>query len=428
MVLEPPAPVPNPVVQFLSKYNPFYLLSACCMLFGVFAMNDSLDWSPIPMSQLLTMIVTLNVYEAMLIALACFLLRRGIRRDAMILLVIEAFFLADVGFLNMEVFARNPWVGLVVNTLVLAAAAAKVLLVCHAAGIPLVDGKFAFVLVQLGVLFAVPGMFSIIAEPRDQKLPMFAIYAGWWLAGGLPLAYAVLVGSADVFRRRFDGRAAGIDVVVARVLLVVPMLSLVAHLCLANWIYKVPFHPLNLAPLLLGLAVAIGHFDHHVATLAWRMRMQLALPFCAIALSAIKFPSDLVFQLGGNGAPGAGFGITPLRTMLVASALVYLDGLWLHRHAYFAWGAGLCLGFAGMGQSVGSINDNSLHLAKSSTSVLARLIPRTLFAWGFVSVVAAFVLLALGAAVSVLRKDAGPIAVEEIGGGGGAGDREMDES
>src|SRR5687768_11000596 len=236
MVLEPPAPVPNPVVKFLNQYNPFYLLSACCMLFGVFAMNDSLDWSPIPMSQLLTMILTLNVYEAMLIGLACFLLRRGIKRDAMILLVIEAFFLADVGFLNMEVFARSPWIGLVVNTLVLGAAVLKVALIFRAAGLSLVDGKFAFVVIQLGVLFAVPGMFSIIAQPRDQKLPMFAIYAGWWLAGALPVAYAVLVGSLDLFRRRVDDRPPGIDLIVARVLLVLPMLSLIAHLCLANWI------------------------------------------------------------------------------------------------------------------------------------------------------------------------------------------------
>ena len=80
MVLEPPAPVPNPLLKFLSQYNPFYLLSAACMLFGVFAMNDSLDWSPIAMSKLLTMILTLNVYEAMLIGLSVFLLRRGIRR------------------------------------------------------------------------------------------------------------------------------------------------------------------------------------------------------------------------------------------------------------------------------------------------------------------------------------------------------------
>jgi hypothetical protein len=290
-------------------------------------------------------------------------------------------------------------------------------MVLRAAGVSLADGKFAFVVIQLGVLFAVPGIFSIVAKPRDQNLPMFAVYAGWWLAGALPVAYAVLVGSVDVFRRPYDRPSAGIDAIVSRVLLVVPMLSLIAHLCLANWIYKVPFHPLNFAPLLLGFAIAVGHCDQHVATLAWRMRMQLTLPFCAIALSAIKFPSDLVFPLAGTATPNAFLTVTPLRMALVASALVYLDGLWLHRHAYFAWGAGMCLAFAGMGHSVGSINENSLNMAKSSANAFDRLIPKTLFAWGFVSVVAAFLLLAIGAAISVMRKDTGPIAVEEVGDG-----------
>src|SRR5687768_4433687 len=214
MVLEPPAPVRSPVVDFLNRYNPFYLLSACCMLFGLFAMNDSLDWSPIPISRLLTMIFMLNVYEAMLIGLAVFLLKRGIRRDAMMLMLIEAFFLVDVGFLNMEIFARDPLIGLIVNTLVLGAAVVKVALLFRAAGIPFADGRFAFTVVQLGVLFAVPGIFAIVAEPRDQKLPMFAVYGGWWLCGLLPVAYATLVGSVNVFLPRADGRWAGMERVI----------------------------------------------------------------------------------------------------------------------------------------------------------------------------------------------------------------------
>src|SRR5215208_6611083 len=117
MVLEPPAPVQSPLIKFLNQYNPFYLLSAACMLFGVFALNDSLDWSPIGLRKLLTMIVMLNVYEAVVIGLAVFLLKRNIRRDGLLLLIVEAFFLADVGFLNMEVFATNVATGLIVNVL-----------------------------------------------------------------------------------------------------------------------------------------------------------------------------------------------------------------------------------------------------------------------------------------------------------------------
>jgi hypothetical protein len=368
----------------------------------VFALNNSLDWSPLPRGNLLTMIVTLNVYEVFLIALAIFLLGRNVRRDAMMLLLIEAFFLADVGFLNMEVFATDAKVGLLVNTLVLAAAVVKVALVFRAAGIPLLDGRFAFVVMQLAILFAIPGIFAIVAQPHDQKLPMLAIYGGWWLAGLLPVAYAVLVGSFDLFRQPPDGRPAGIDVIVARVLLVLPMLSLIAHLCLANWVYKVTFHPLNLAPLLIGLAVAIGRADQHVATLAWRMRMQLALPFVAIALSAIRFPHEMMFPL-------AGVSISPLRIALAAAAMAYLDGLWLHRHAYFAWAAGACLAMTGMGHSVASINTNSIEMAKTSASPFDKFVPKTLAQWGVASVAMAFVLLALGAMLSLMRRAPEPV-------------------
>ena len=413
--LDVPSDVPPPSTRTkaanvsLSKlivdYNPFYLLSAACMLFGIFALNDSLDWSPIPLKKLLTMIVTLNVYELAVIGLAVFLMKRNIRRDALLLLIVEAFFLADVGFLNMEIFTVSARIGLLVNAFVLAAAVFKVALVFRAARIPLADSRFVFVTMQLAILFAVPGIFAIIAQNKSDFLSPLAILGGWWLAGVLPVAYTMTVGTVDIFRRSPTGAPASISTIVSRVLLVLPMLSLIAHLCLANWVYKVTFHPLNFAPLLLGCAVMIGHADQHIATLAWRMRMQLVLPFVAIALSAIRFPRDMIF-------PFMSFDVSPLRVTLIVAALVYLDGLYIHRHAYFAWAAGLCFAFAGMGHSVGSINDNSVRMARSSANVFDRLAPKTLAEWGMLSIVASFVLLGLGAIISLLKRPM-PV-VEEV--------------
>src|SRR2546423_15627686 len=100
MVTETEIKARPPLLRLFVDYNPFYVMSAMCMLFGVFAINDSLNWSPIPLKNLLTMIVTLNVYEAALIALGILLLRVDVRRDALLLMIIEAFFLAAVGFLN----------------------------------------------------------------------------------------------------------------------------------------------------------------------------------------------------------------------------------------------------------------------------------------------------------------------------------------
>src|ERR1700733_15585509 len=65
----------------IEHYNPFYLLSAICMLAGILMLNNSLQYSPLPSKNLFLLITTLNVYEATLILLGIVLLRRGLLRD-----------------------------------------------------------------------------------------------------------------------------------------------------------------------------------------------------------------------------------------------------------------------------------------------------------------------------------------------------------
>src|SRR5688500_15061256 len=169
----PPLPVAawqprRRIVNWLAEYNPFYFLSACCMLLGIFVLNDSLDWSPLPQDNLLVLIATLNVYELALVVLAVVLLRRGLLRDGMFLLFLEAFFLADAGFLNMEIFTADPVTGLIVNGVLFALAVVKIAFVFAATGLRVTGlrvtgGLFAFVMAQLALLFAIPGVFSEIA-------------------------------------------------------------------------------------------------------------------------------------------------------------------------------------------------------------------------------------------------------------------------
>jgi hypothetical protein len=382
------------VLNWLAEYNPFYLLSACCMLLGIFVLNDSLDWSPLPKNNLLILIATLNVYELALVTLAVVLLRRGLVRDGMFLLFLEAFFLADAGFLNMEIFTTDPATGLVVNGALFALAVVKVAFVFAATGLPVRGGLFFFVMAQLALLFAIPGVFSDVALRRSGELPMLAVTGAWWAAGLVPVLYVLLVRMRpmDPGHRR-----------IAKVFVALPFVSLMAHLCLANWVYKVTFHPSNLSPLLLGLAVWVGRYDWHVSTLAWRMRMQLVLPFTAVMLAAIKFPPDLLFEV-------AGVWISPLRLAGLGATLVYVDGWFLHRHAYFAAAAIFCLFGAGLGVSVKEMNRNSLEFMRFWLVGIGRMVPKTASQWGVVSVVGAFVLLAMGAGLSLLK---GPRVQEE---------------
>ncbi|HEV2295860.1 MAG TPA: hypothetical protein VGR35_18585 [Tepidisphaeraceae bacterium] len=375
------------IVNWLAEYNPFYFLSACCMLLGIFVLNDSLTWSPLPRNNLLILIATLNVYEAALVVLAVVLLRRGLVRDGMFLLFLEAFFLADAGFLNMEIFTTDPATGLIVNGALFALAVVKVAFIFAAIGLPIRGGLFFFVIAQVALLFAIPGVFSYIAWQREGELPMLAVAGAWWAAGLVPVLYVLLVRMLPLtpIARR-----------VGKVFIGLPFISLMAHLCLANWVYEVSFHPSNLAPLLLGLAVWVGRYDSHVSTLAWRMRMHLVLPFTAVALAAIKFPPELTFDL-------LGVGFSPLRLTLIAASVVYLDGWVLHRHLYFMAGSILCLLGSGLGSSVKDMNRNTLDFMEYWLESIRRLVPRTTSQWGVVSVVGAFVLLAMGAGLSLLK-------------------------
>jgi hypothetical protein len=394
----PPLPVAvwqprRRIVNWLAEYNPFYFLSACCMLLGIFVLNDSLDWSPLPQDNLLVLIATLNVYELALVVLAVVLLRRGLLRDGMFLLFLEAFFLADAGFLNMEIFTADPVTGLIVNGVLFGLAVVKVAFVFAATGLRVTGGLFAFVMAQLALLFAIPGVFSEIASNRAGNLPMLAVTGAWWAAGLVPVLYVLLVRMKpfDAVPRR-----------VAKIFVALPFVSLMAHLCLANWVHEVTFHPSNLSPLLLGLAVWVGRYDWHVSTLAWRMRMHLALPFAAVALAAIAFPAkwphtpQLTFEL-------LGVTFSPLRLTLIGASAVYVDGFILHRHLYFLAGAILCLFSSGLGPSVKEMNRNTINFFEYWLESLGKLVPRTASAWGVVSVVGAFVLLAMGAGLSLLK-------------------------
>src|SRR5207244_783330 len=110
-------------------------------------------------------VITLNVYELMLIALALFLIvKRRLVRDGTILLMLEAFFLVDVTFLNSELFTASLRVGTIANALLLALAFVKITAIFVGLGISLRDGAFALILIELAMLFVMPGIFKHISS------------------------------------------------------------------------------------------------------------------------------------------------------------------------------------------------------------------------------------------------------------------------
>ena len=384
----------------LCDRNPFYLLSAVCMLFGCIALTNSSSWSPIRLNRLIILTATLNFYEFLLIGLALFLIvKRGLRRDGTILLILEAFFLVDVTFLNSEIFSTSLRAGLLINSILFALAIVKVAAIFSGLGMSLKGGAFATAMIELLVLFAMPGVFKKLSIGSNGSMQAMAIYVAWWAIGCLPVIATMLMHNRHHLRepqRSAFLQSRGI----VGLFVMLPVISIIAHVSTSGWVYGVHWYHANVSPLLLGLAIAIGAFDTHVSTLGKRMKAHFILPILALVASG-EFPKALLFHVGP-------IWFSPLRCALIGAMLVYVCGFLLHRHILFAWAACMCFGIAGVGMSMRQILEN-LHVgAQVSYDWVKRLWPRTMTHWGVVSMAASFVLLVVGALVSLRR----PVEVE----------------
>src|SRR5580692_548125 len=187
----PDKPAPASFFRSFVDSNPFYLASACCLLAGCLALTNSLSWWGIPTSRLLTLFATLNLYEAALIGLAAYLvLVRGLRRDGILLVILEAFFLIDITFLNAEISTQRSWIGPALAIFSFAAAIVKLAVILRILGIRRSAPEFSFVLIQIGLILAFPLVFSRntggVVSPRT-------FYIAWWIVGMMPAVYEFLV-------------------------------------------------------------------------------------------------------------------------------------------------------------------------------------------------------------------------------------------
>jgi hypothetical protein len=382
-------------LRSIIEHNPFYLLSAACMLGGCLALTNSLSWSPIHRETLLKLMAALNVYEFLLVGLAYFLIRkRNVRSDAIKLLVLEALFIVDVAFLNSEIFAQDFYIGLMVNLIVFMLMFCKLAIIFRALKIPILSEPFFLVLFEMTLLIATPGAFKWISDHRNGKLPELAVYAAWWGIAAIPVVYVWLMRWRPIHLSSYAEALLGNRTVMAA-LIMLPLASLIAHVSTANWVYKARWFPSNVAPFMLGLAIALGTYDRHVINLTSRLRAQLLLPILAIVLS-LGTPHQLDFDL-------LGIYLTPLRIVFVMATLVYVQGWCFHRHPYFAWAACICIVFGTLGATREIILRNLMNIAKQTKETSVELTPKTTGEWGVLAVFASFVLLVLGALVSLLK-------------------------
>ncbi len=373
--------VPTMPLKTSARLNPAYVLSALCMIFGLFALNGSLDFSPLPAHNLLVLIGVLNAYEALTLFIAFALHRRGIGIDARTLLVIESLFLFDGAFLTSELITVMPSVGGPVGVALLLAGVLKLWVVLHVAGARLIGRTGALTMLMLLLLLALPWTYQTVADAHRGALTLGGYYAGWWIVAIAPAAAAFL------WRRS--------DRAMVHTIIVIGLISLLAHVGTAAWVHKVPFAVSNTAPLLLAIALLVGHGRLLRMDRDGMVRFELLVPILAVLISTRTDSSLATTWLGIT--------ITPLRLALVGAAGVFVHGLLRHRDLSFAIAllGGGALAAAGattqaIGTTVGSIFRSTFDFARS-------LIPRTLAQWGWVSVACAFLLMIGGALGSIRR-------------------------
>jgi hypothetical protein len=381
----------NALLAFLVHRNPFYLLSALSMLAGCYALNSGLGTRTGDLGKVLALLAVLNLYEAMLIALGVYLIRRrGIVRDGRTLLLLEAPFLVDLAFLNAEMGSGSARTGCLLNLLVLALALVKTAFVLHALWGRVPRRLFAFLGLELSVLFFMPCAFARFERGGNVTLGQF--YGAWWVIGLLMVVYELHsrllgtdAGSADSGLRGF----------IRRLYIVLPLASAILHLSLLHWVYRVPFVVGNLAPLLLGGAFALGQ-----SARAKRGEVKLLramMPLAALMLTSQSPPL-------WHSQWGSRLDLTPAMLILAAGYVTYVYCFFFARAVQLLAGAAAIVLLIILGPSLAQIELAILWARNCLLAGLRWLANRTAIEWGLTAVGLAFGFLALGASVS-LRKE-----------------------
>ncbi|MEI8195700.1 MAG: hypothetical protein WCI73_07315 [Phycisphaerae bacterium] len=396
-----PRPMPRSFGQLMIDHNPFYLLSVLCMLFGCYLLHNALELQVGGLGKLLILLGTLNVYELLLIGLAVLLLGRAeMARDGRTLVVLEILFLADLTFLNAELVQVNHFWGSVVSLVVLLLALGKVWLLFRALKIQMGFGRLGYVGLQLLILFGMP--WGFIKLDTVGEVPEQRVFLLWWCVALLPVLFdAVARAWPDGMKLRTIGHANGAGGSgIALLYLIVPFISLIAHLRFNHWVWQVPVNWADYAPVLLGLAVILNRVPATKFVPAKEIAaVRIGLPLIALLL-VLDSPQALYLQLPGV----AGAGLSPALVMLGAIYLTYGYCFFLP-YLHFLVAAGVVLGlmylYGPSGKAVG-------NLAQKTSDWL---IPTTAKSWGILAMVASFLLLGIGAAVSFRKRPVAPVDV-----------------
>jgi len=332
------------------------------------------------------LIATLNLYEATLIALGLYLIRRGILRDGRTLLLLEAPFLVDLAFLDADAGSVSVAGGLLLNLFILGLGVLKVGIIFRTLWGRISSQLFAFIVLELSVLFLMPSALAHF-EHQDGVTPAH-FYAAWWIVGALLALYGIRGGIPTAASLATPDP---LRITMRHLYTLLPLASLVLHLWMQHWVYRVDFTPGNLSPVLIGAALALNSLARRPDI----KRLQIVLPLVALSLAA-HFPPELHWRI-------AHVPITPV-FLTGAAAYVACVFCFFPRLAVPLIGGGAAMTalalFGPTFQQICFIAASAWHRLTTSVN---RLLPQTAIQWGIAAVGSGFAFLLLGAAISLKK-------------------------
>ena len=389
-------------VRLVIDHNPFFLLSAICMMFGCTVLNIALYTPAGDIRNLLILLGVVNIYEAALIGLGAILLRRNDaeRRDARTLMGLEALFLADTTFVAGVISTIDARWGWMLDGVLLVLSLVKVVIVARALHLPRANRIVLLVALQLLVILLTPTVFKQIAMRHRGFLPETVIFLAWWVAGLMPVIAAALLWPGRTANSATPVKA---SLVLAGIYLIVPFLSVLMHVCGAGWVYNFYLASPEISPVLLGVAVALSALHAHrphLQVVNWQVGLIVAAILCALYGDVTPGKGSVRTSISFE---FLGLHVTAVRMTLVGASLTVLHLIWLRRRLYALVAGGACIVGAALWPNLPVIWAQAMNILRYVGNLLARLIPTTAAQWGATSVVAAFVLLGIGAVYSLRR-------------------------
>ncbi len=388
---------PRALIHKIFDRNPFFLMSGVLMLAGCFMINSAAHGDPDRIWPIVGLVAVFNFYEALVIGLGLYLGRVSrLYRDTAFLLLLEVLLLCDVSLAYNELLLKSLPIGAAVGGLALALAWVKLAVIDRVMGLRVTRAGIFMLSTLIALLFLLPGLFRELT--RMDLLREGHFYAAWWGLGAAPLAAAV---TQPWFTPRpsDDPEFDKLRLWVTRLLVVVPIASLLLHMRAAHYVDDRPIYLYNFAPLILGLTAAWVYRRSQSVVIQKVVAVTLVAGGVAVALSA-SFPSSMSVPIDPSGSVF----FSPLRLVLVVTAALCAY-VWWRRGAWVCLPAAMGFLFtAGLGHTVSTISARVQAVVHRARAIGGTLMPDSISGWGVLAVIASFMFLAIGAATSLMNR------------------------